>query len=485
MRTGYRLGAVPSIFFVILLFLSGCASMAERGLLPDVKARRPPDVLLGKEILLLKEVKVADGSHFASLIGTDGRAHLFVADGEGQVRHVEISEQGILRQEILGAIEGRTSHRSIDAVEHPAGRLRVLAGDKQFIRSAAKETWEEIKGSPCSKFLVAGDDLLCAFIAGGKEIGAPARTDWTIGWFILLPIVAWENTHADKLVLAQETGDGWVIRAVIDPETKLSAWPDFTAGTDRNGSLHFLYRASGGGSAFIVAFGAGGGGAWASGPEQEIRYARVRYAPLLSENRHGVNPEMRQGQRPSPWMSIQGLLLAPLPYVSDKATSLSLIGPLDRCFTVNRATGNLEGLLWIYNRRLEDGTHRMEILENPWISSIFSEGHWMPHFGILTARNLPESGIRWLNDRGALIRNDSNENHHVLLIQSKHGVWKWDREMCYLIKRDVDWSAPLALGSNPATSARRSLAADGHGKVFAVWEDGNRRILGRWILPNK
>jgi hypothetical protein len=69
----------------------------------------------------------------------------------------------------------------------------------------------------------SGDDLLCAFIAKGRDIGAPMRRDWTVGWFILLSVVFWSNNFTDKLVLAQDSPDGWMIGTVFDPKTKLSA----------------------------------------------------------------------------------------------------------------------------------------------------------------------------------------------------------------------------------------------------------------------
>ena len=488
MRTGPRLSMIAAFLFAVML-CAGCASMAERGLLPDVKARRQPDVNLSREVILLEEAKIAQGSNFKSVIGTDGRAHLFVADEGKRIHHVEVSGNEVLLREILGTMEGDAPNQAIDAVEHPAGKLRVLAGNKQFIRSAPDNKWHEIKGNLCSRFITAGDDLLCAFIANGKEIGAPTRRDWTVGWFILLPVVFWSDVIADKLVLAQESRDGWTIRAVFDPETKLSARSDFMAGTDQNGSLHFLYRASGESSAFIIAFAPGGGGAWGQDTSaMEIRYARVQYDRLFSGNKNGGSQGEEAGDAPIPWESIQGLPLAPLPYVEDKyqrPTSLSLIGPLERHFAVNGTLGELGGLVWIYNLGLDDGMHRLRTSDMPWIHVKIKEGKWAPHFDVVTASDLPESGWRWIHDRGALIKNDSLGNNHVLLVKSKPGFWRSTNEMCYFFHTGGDWSAPLILGSNLGIDSHRSLAVDGTGKVFAVWQNRNNRVVGRWILPQK
>jgi len=103
----------------------------------------------------------------------------------------------------------------------------------------------------------------------------------------------------------------------------------------------------------------------------------------------------------------------------------------------------------------------------------------------VTASDLPDSGSRWINDRDALIKSDGNGNTHVLLVKSKHGFWRWHKEMYYFLKAGNDWTAPLILGSNLGIDSRRSLAVDETGKVFAVWENRSSGVVGRWILPQK
>ena len=455
--------------------------MAERGLLPDVKARQLPDVHLSPEIVLLEEKGFADGSNFKSIIGTNGRAHFFMADEKKRIHHVEVSGNAVLLREILGTMEGDTP--SIDAVEHPEGSLRVLAGDRQFIQSASDKKWQEIGGNLCTRFIAAGDDLFCAFVADGGKIGAPVRRDWTVGWFILIPIAFWSDRIADKLVLAQETPNGWAIRAVFDSKTELSARSDFMVDADRLGFLHFLYRASGEGRWFFVAFGAGGGGGWGeSSLPMEMLYARVHYERLLSEIKNSGAPEAGQD-----FVSIDGTSLAPIPYLklNPWPANLGLIGPLNSHFAVNRNTGDLSGLIKIYDQELDDGMHRMSHSEDPWIHVTLSEGQWAQRFRILATKDLPESGGSWINDRGALIRNDVNGNYHVILIKSKIGFWNSAHAMCYFFNTGDDWSAPLVLGNDSRMDGRRSMAIDAAGKVFAAWEDSKNRIVGRWILRNE
>lgn len=487
MRTGPQ---VCFTVFIVMLMAScvGCASMAERGLLPDVKARQLPAVILGPDTILLEEVKPDDNSRFASLISKDGHAHLFVIDKEKRIQHIEILGDEVLDREMLGVMDGPGLNLKVDAIEHPSGRLRVVAGNKMFARSEGGK-WQEIKGNRCQRFITVGDDLLCAFIANGEDIGSPKRTDWTVGWFILIPVVLWSNVHADKIVLAQEAKDGWTIRAVLDPETKLSAWSDFSIGSDRHGYLSFLYRMSGASRVFIVGFGPGGGGGFGGdASEMEIRYARVQYDQLYSRITDAFNPESAPGKTLTPWLSIQGSPLASMPFVEEqyeRAMSLKFIGPLDSLFTVSRTFADLDGLIWIHNFALDDGIHRIATYDMPWINVKIREGKWAPHFDILTASDLPDTGSRWINDRGALIKNDSNGNNHVLLVKSKHGFWRWTKEMCYFLKTGENWSAPLIVGSNLGIDSRRSLAVDETGKVFAVWENRNNGVIGRWILPQK
>jgi hypothetical protein len=53
-----------------------------------------------------------------------------------QISDVEVSGNEVLVHEIPGVVEGAASDPPLDEVEHPAGRIRVLAGDKRFARSS-------------------------------------------------------------------------------------------------------------------------------------------------------------------------------------------------------------------------------------------------------------------------------------------------------------------------------------------------------------
>ena len=71
-------------FLLLSTLLAGCASLASRGLFPEVKARRPPEVEMGAELILLNE----EAKFSTSLISADGRAHVFVANAKRQLEHI-------------------------------------------------------------------------------------------------------------------------------------------------------------------------------------------------------------------------------------------------------------------------------------------------------------------------------------------------------------------------------------------------------------
>jgi hypothetical protein len=305
----------------------------------------------------------------------------------------------------------------------------------------------------------------------------------------LIPVVFWSDVQAEKLVVAKESKDGWSIIGVLDPETKLSAGSDFKVETDRRGLLHFLYRASGGSSAFAVLFTPAGGGAWGEDiSEAVIRYARVRYDRLLEVTPNMVNDGSAPSKTSMPWLPIQSLPMAPMPFFvgkGEQAISYRFIGPIKRDFVINGASGDLDGLIWVnlYKLELTDGTRKIASSDVPWIQVRIREGQWVPRFDIVAATDLPDSDWVWLNDPGALIKSDLKGVDHILLVGEK-GPWTARKsEMCYLVKTGADWSAPIILGHDPTWHAPRTLAVDKSGKVLAVWEDKSKNVVGRWILP--
>ena len=474
-QTKFRL--LIGILLLILLILEvGCASLASKGLLPEIAKRHPPDVHLGAELILFEEPPILS----ISLIDMDGVAHVFLVDEERRLNHIEILRDKIITREILGVIEKKKA-KTLDAVEHPRGKLRVLSGDKQYFRNTPNAEWHEIKGNRCAQFLPVGDDLFCAFIIKGEEVEAPERTDVTLGIFQILPIVYWSHKYASKLVLAQESQDGWIIRVVIDPDTLFDANQDFVLEKDNQGNLHFLYFTSKGGGLFLIYSIEVMGEAWTEGA---LRYAEVTFDQLLAQTTDTHNQTSNQISAPLQWLPAKGVTLANIPCIRGNLK----LRPLNRYFSVNKLTGNVNGLVSLINATLIDGNRQLDLGQNDCLKVEVSihDGLWSSHCDIVTTTDLPISNYIWFHIQNPLIKIDSKGNKHVLLKSLELGFFKSLYKMHYLVKDNVNWSAPLFLGTcdiSSLSSSDSSLAIDNSGAVFASWVNKEDKFVGRWIRP--
>ena len=304
LMAGNEITTVVTLSLIIFsIVMVGCATKPSMNQFPELEARQPPKVKLGQELILLENPPMLS----TGLIGTDGSAHLFFIDEDKRLNHLKILGDGIITREFLGMIETAESWTALDAVEHPKGSLRVLAGDRQYFRKAPNLKWREIKGNRCARFVPVDDNLFCAFVIKGEEIDAPERTDYTVGWFLLLPIFLWSDKHVSKLVLAQESQDGWIIRAVLDPDTSWDANTDFMVGRDSLGNLYFLYFTSKGGGYFIVfAYGLSGGiESGSTAPDSKLRFAKLKIDQLLTHSGNAQNLAKNQDKNPMQWIKIR------------------------------------------------------------------------------------------------------------------------------------------------------------------------------------
>ena len=468
--------------------LTGCGSLAARGLLPEVQSRRPPDVDLGPQMVLLDESITLS----TSLIGTDGRVHLFVTNAKRQLRHIEVLSDTVMKSEILGLVD--TDERAaIDAVEQPSGQLRVLIGDKQYVRAAPGLSWQEFKGNRCQRFLPIKNELFCAFVIKGEEVGAPKRTDYYAGLIFIIPWLSWSSTQAAKLVIAQQSaagpsGDRWLIRGVVDPNSLLDAESDFMAGIDNRGTLHVLYIASRGGAFFIMGgVGPSGGGGYWEHPSR-LRYARFDIAQLPL-NPISQDEESRTDMVESRWLPIQGTTLSfPTDSPSGKGKGTSFVPgvrtrPLSAHFVVHKMSGNMSMLMSWLSQGVLTG--------DDWVEFQFQPHDWLPGYTFVITEDLPGSGYKWRNrEQHVAIKSDNKGNLHVLLQHSSGGGFWSDGDyfMDYLIKSNKGWSAPLTLGKGePAglliPSTPRTLAANDPDRVFAAWVNDKNQFVGRWIRP--
>jgi hypothetical protein len=469
-----RLDMALCLILLFALLLVGCASQAEKGKLPDDVASHLPDIQLGEELILLEKAPILS----SSLIDKEGSVHIFVVDQAKQLNHIEILDNKIITREFLGKIETEQV-RFLDAIEHPPGKLRVLAGDKQYFQVAPDLEWQEIKGNRCARFVPVGDDLFCAFVINGEEISAPERNDYTYGWFLLVPIFYWSHEHASKLVLAQESLDGWIVRAVVDPDISMDTDDDFMIGTDSLGNIHFLYFTSKGGGTFIVGFGGSSGVAYSSEPEPKLRYAQLTFDQLLAHSTDAQNQALSNNSSPKKWMTIKGFPLTHIPFIKLK--------PLSRKFLVNKATGGLNGLILASKRNLDNGVRHLALFRpgpnQSWMEISIHDGYWSPRFNIVTTEGFPTSGTIWRDSDNLSIKLDGKGKYHLLLESFEGGFWKRRKYMNYLLKGASDWYTPLTLGSSHLASDVISLAVDDSGIAFAAWVNEERKFIGRLIKP--
>ncbi|HEX5690621.1 MAG TPA: hypothetical protein VFX76_11495, partial [Roseiflexaceae bacterium] len=352
---------------VLVLLLSGCASLASRELFPEVSARQPPLITLGASVDLLPGPVTAS----AIVIRADGTAAVIAVDDSHRLHYLAVVNHGAVTREILGAIENSDAPR-LDIIEH-RGQLRVLAGDKQFARDVADAAWKETRGKRCAKFLPLDDALFCAMVIKGEEIKSPARKDWTIGWFIFFPVVFWSNEIAAKLVIAQESPEGWRVRAVIDGDSPLDAGMDFLAATDPAGQLQLLYSASRGGGVFGVfagtAPGAVGGGF--SGYPEELRYAQIQLSELLASAKDAGPRD--SADRSAPWLSVASLRVAGSPTVAPG----DRIHPLHRRFSPTLPPGAVHGIFWTRELPRPSRSSAFSLgIESGWLNAQLREGAW-------------------------------------------------------------------------------------------------------------
>lgn len=487
-----RMDLRPAIFAALIMILTsvaGCASLVEKGELPEVVARRPPNIQLGGELILLEESPLMS----CSLIDKGGTAHVFVVDEEGKLNHIEIFGEKIITRESIGIIETK-QRQFLDAVEHPPGKLRVLAGDKQYFQVSPNLEWQEVTENRCARFVPVGDDLFCAFVIKGDEISAPERTDYTYGMFLLVPFVFWSHEHASKLVLAQESEDGWIVRAVVDPDIPMDADSDFMVETDSFGNIHFLYFTSRGGGTFIFLFIGYGVIDEAIRPEPELRYAQLTLDQLQAHSNGEQNRASSNTSTPMKWITVNGTHVPPEPFIKmnipftnmvvDKIDRSQIdLRPLNRKFSFNKQTGEVDGLMWARQCALDDGERRLLVgWDDLLVEASIRDGQWLRRYNVVVAKDFPASNYSWTPRKHLLLRTDSRGDKHLLLKNSEKEFWKTRSYVNYLVKDDVNWSVPLRLGSS-SWSHNCTLAVDDSGAAFAAWVNEEDKFVGKWIKP--
>lgn len=473
------------IFFGQMAFLGGCAHQRSvREVLPELQQRSTLEAEIGPETVLLDDLPKYSPFIGTSLISGDGRVHIFVVDRKNQLNHFEIQGDQILTREVIGVVDTD----SVDAIEYPQGKLRVLAGDRQYIRHNPQQGWQETKENRCSKFVPTTDKLLCAFVVKGEEVSAPSRKDLYCGIIILVPYVFWKNVQASKLVLAEETADNeWTIRAVLDRDTVMSADSRFMVGADRFGTLHFLYLTGrGGAAAFFLVAPTGAGGGVAGFYDKELRYAKMPINQLFAQPAESQNNEPNPGTAKPSWLEEKGATLS-LDLHKSNLSLGNLLGdfgselgffltPLDRRFFVEKTSGKVKGLADSPISTTADGIAIFG--DNEWgcLEAEISDAKLLLSFDKVVTINDKRP-----NGKTLVVRQDAEGTIHALvsIITKEKGFLP---KALYYFQKRATWSAPLLLGVPRYRVADEVLlAVNANGVIYAAWVDKERRLIGRRI----
>jgi hypothetical protein len=455
---------------ILALAAAACLHACVTPLLPEqqlgLDARRAPDVALGEPIRLLERPP----ERLAGIISLDGRVHVFAIDAARTLRHVEIAANAVVAREQVAMLEGDPHGLSLHAIEWPPGTLRVVAGSSQFVRAPSDPGWQEAKGNRCARFLPVAGRLFCAFVLSGEELASPKRTDVYGGLIILLPFAIPVERQSRKLVIAEAAGERWVVRAALDVDDPLDAFP-IEIGSDAQGNVHVLYNVGRGGM-LILFFPAGGGGV-AESPERRLRYARVPADALLAAG------QAAPGGQGAPLVTIKGLDVRDSPW-SLPSTRRFWWGDL----AVNPVTGAIEGLYGSTEVRLDGKFYTQGML----LAVEMRDGVWQERPSIALVDHWPEDGASY---KGAPSKNvsvtfdQSGALHALVAHDAEYSMWHPTPAFAYLLKRGGEWSRPLTfrIGLPHAWPYPRLLLAD-EARLFVAWAERDAGLLGRWILPH-
>jgi hypothetical protein len=419
-----------------------------------------------------------------------------LVDSKNQLNHITILSDNSSSIEPLGLIEINDSVVFIDAIEYPRGTLRVLANNKQYIRSSADSGWQELEENKCTRFISVDDDLYCSFVTKGKEISSPKRKDVTVWIVEILPVFWWKNVEVAKIVLAKETPGGWTIKAVIDQDTDRDAENRFMIESDSYGKIHLLYYASKGGewnwaAAVGGPSGVGGGVVGDSFYKPELRYAQIDITQLKEHDSSDAhNPALSMESGGKGWISVKGSSVTTLPFPDtinyDYFEKNAPQHPSLNNFTVNKPTGNIEGFFTstVWANSFEEYRVFLDLKMH--------NGQWLPFYNIIDRKEFIQEGD--IPDKAQILclRIDSRGNSHAMAIgcnDTMHTVYHRsildNYHISYIKKVGNRWSAPLMIynyNSRYYESPIGQLLAIGpNGDLFAIALNSKSELVGRWI----
>jgi hypothetical protein len=446
----------------LAVLLCACATALPPEHQAELDARHALDASLGEAMRLLERSPV----RVAGLISRDGRAHVFGVDASKWLQHVEIDGNTVVTREHVATLAEDPQAMSLSAIEWPPGTLRVAAGSSQFVRTAASPVWQEAKGNRCARFLPVAGRLFCAFVISGEEIGSPKRTDVYGGLIIIIPFAIPVEKQSRKLVIAEATGEQWVVRTVLDVDDPLDAVP-VEIGSDGQGNVHVLYYVKRGGM-LILFFPAGGGGIGEE-PESKLRYARISSDVLLGAGRAAPKAQEK------PFTSVRGLEVRDPPWTTP-ATRRFWWGDL----AVSPVSGAIEGLYGSTEVRLGGKHYTQGML----LGVEMRDGVWQERTCVVVKDDWPEQGLDYHGypSKHVSVAFDASGALHALV---PHDTDHSASALTYLVKRGGAWSRPVIFktGAFQHALAYARLLITGDSRVFVAWAEKDAGLLGRWVLP--
>lgn len=420
------LSRIAKIAILTLLFLCGCAGPG-RG--PLVVTDRPsPDVHLSPELQLL-DVPI---KKISAAIDQDGLVHILaLAEKPLELHHLVVGKEGVLSQEVVTSLD---SCDHLDIAFDGSGNLHAIVNQDHFVLEEG--VWRTLQQHRCIEFIRGGDDLFCASVVEGKDVGAPGNWDWHLvaaGGYgaAVCCLIPW-HSYPDKFVLAKKTPTGWSRLALLDVETKFEI-ESFAVAADKSSTLHLLYKTREGGNIIVDA---------------QCVYARIepikRGESSENEERYGSNEE----EEPSKLAKFSGQIIT-----SDSQS----MGRLD-CHDI--AVDPDTGTALITIKKYDYYPPRS-------YSHIVEDGKIGPQ-------------VQMYDFDGAIHVEPAGDGRFLALgVWSDQGSWTRTQFIYYLEYLDGTWSAPVELAKGELYNA--VLLSDLNRRAFALWTNKNGRPIARWI----
>jgi len=427
-RFGNLTFAVP-----IALFLSGCATGPPA--LSDISnAKTEARVQLSPQIALLN-VPVREAR---AVIDSDGHVHVLAISRSRDLYYLAIGPEGVTNPVIIRAevTPHYWSPVNFGAAFDHVGHLHVLVNQNHLLLEDG--LWRDAQPAPpCGQLLTVGQDLVCAFLTKGDEIGSPGRWDWFAFYGLVLP---W-HFRSTKLVIARLTPDGSSGWTVIDPDGNRDV-KAFSLATDNQGTVHIFYIH---GRFFLLA--------------EDVQPA---YAHLDSRAGHlsletGTNPSQQDRDQ----------------IVMATNTGKAITGMSDLC--PNR---HLSTALAVDP---ESGTSMI-------VACVIELS--FPDFGKLVWKSVtiragtedPPTSLQLHEQDFPIVRRFSDPHLAPAGRNQFHAVMTWDVDtLYYLCFADGTWSTPTVLGSIGGGDEAIQLVSDHRGRALAIWPSTNGSLVARWI----